>query len=74
MDYQKLAIKKAVHMGGGPTRIACRLGVTPPTVHQWLTGKRPIPIIRCVDIEALTGVDAAKLRPDVDWKKLRGKK
>ena len=49
--------------------MARALGVTPPTVHQWQTGRRPVPAERCPDIERATGgaVRCEDLRPDVDW-------
>lgn len=62
----ELAIKAAT-AAGGPTALAHRLGVKPPTVHQWMKGERPIPSARCRAIEEATGgaVTAAELRPDV---------
>jgi DNA-binding transcriptional regulator YdaS (Cro superfamily) len=47
------------------------LGVTPTTVSEWRSGKRPVPIERCVDIERITGgvVTRQHLRPD-DWHRI----
>lgn len=67
------SIRKAVEHAGGISALARGLGVTPPTVHQWLKGQRPIPAERCPAIERLTGraVTCEQLRPDVDWAYLR---
>lgn len=67
-------INTAVKQVGGISALAKALGVTPPTVHQWLRGQRPIPAERCPAIERLTNrtVTCEALRPDVDWGYLRG--
>lgn len=69
MNSISLAIKHV----GGISALAKALGVTPPTVHQWLKGTRPIPAERCPAIERLTNrkVLCEALRPDVDWAYLR---
>lgn len=66
-------ITTAVRHAGGISALAKALGVTPPTVHQWLKGQRPIPAERCPTIERLTKrtVTCEALRPDVDWGYLR---
>lgn len=53
---------------GRSLAIAQALGVTPPVVSDWVTGKKGIPLERCVQIERATeGVVSRKeLRPD-DW-------
>jgi DNA-binding transcriptional regulator YdaS (Cro superfamily) len=56
---------------GGISALARAIKVTPPTVHQWISGHRPIPVRRCPDIERETGVPCEDLRPDVDWSVLR---
>ena len=60
-------INTAVQHVGGISALAKALGVTPPTVHQWLKGQRPIPAERCPAIERLTNrtVTCEALRPDV---------
>lgn len=66
-------INTAIRYVGGISALARALGVTPPTVHQWLKGQRPIPAERCPAIERLTNraVSCESLRPDVDWAYLR---
>lgn len=61
------AIKRAVKAAGGPTALARKLGVKPPTVFQWLNGSRPVPGERCIDIEEACGgaVTRYELRPDI---------
>lgn len=58
---------------GGLSALARAMKVSPPTVHQWITGRRPIPVGRCPEIERLTNgqIRCEDLRPDVDWSVLR---
>lgn len=62
----------------GVTAMAGALKVSKPTVSQWIPAKRshrrPIPPVRCLQIERLTGVTCEELRPDIDWSVLRGQK
>jgi len=48
--------------------LANALGVTPPVVSDWCTGKKQVPLERCVAIERATGGEVSRrdLRPD-DW-------
>lgn len=68
-DFQ--AVRDACRLVGNATKLARRLGVSANTVSEWATGKHPVPIIRCVEIEEITGgvIDRKKLRPD-DWHKI----
>ncbi|KAB8312269.1 helix-turn-helix domain-containing protein [Erwinia endophytica] len=68
-----LAIEKACQSVGSQAALARCLGLSPPTVNQWVSGKRPIPAERCLDIEKATlgAVTCEELRPDVDWGYLR---
>lgn len=70
------AIQKASAAAGGQCRLAAAIGVTPAAVNQWITGKRPIPAERCIDIERATAgaVTCEALRPDLAarWSFLRG--
>lgn len=67
-------VKNAANVVGGITALAKELAVTPPTVHQWISGVRPVPVGRCPQIERATSgvVCCEDLRPDVDWAVLRG--
>lgn len=62
------AIERACERCGGASALARDLGLTPTTVSEWKTGKRSVPIERCVDVERLTSgaVTRMDLRPD-DW-------
>lgn len=53
---------------GRSLAIAQAVGVTPPVVSDWVTGKKGIPLERCTAIERATGgaVTRKDLRPD-DW-------
>lgn len=64
-------IEKACSIVGGQTALAKAIGVTTPTVNQWVSGIRPVPVERCVAIELATGgkVSRKHLRPN-DWKKI----
>ena len=57
--------------------MAKKLGLPVQVLSSWAAGARPVPIIRCVEIEELTGgaVTRKQLRPDDWWKiwpELRG--
>ena len=54
---------------GRPAELARLLGVRPPVVHDWITGKKAIPAIRCKAIESITmgAVTCREMRPD-DWR------
>lgn len=53
---------------GRSLAIAQALGVSPPVVSDWVTGKKRIPIDRCPAIERVTAgaVTRRDMRPD-DW-------
>lgn len=61
-------VRRAIKIVGSGVALAERLGVTPVSLNNWASGKRPVPIIRCVEIEEITGgqVTRKQLRPD-DW-------
>ena len=65
---QNPSICRAIEIAGGLGCLAVLLGVKSPSVHEWKTGKRSIPIERCVQIERATNgaVTRKDLRPD-DW-------
>jgi DNA-binding transcriptional regulator YdaS (Cro superfamily) len=69
----KTALLEACVTLGGQSALARALGVTPPTVNEWIKGKRPVPAERCPTIERITNgaVRCEDLRPDVDWPFLR---
>lgn len=61
---------------GGISTLARMLGVKVPTVHQWTTGVRSVPVGRAIQIEAAThgAVRVEDLRPDIPWHVIRGAK
>lgn len=69
-------IQKACDISGSQKSLADAVGVTPATVNQWVSGKRPVPSERCIDIERITAgaVTCEELRPDLAerWAYLRG--
>ncbi len=64
-------IFRACELVGGQANMARLLKVTSPTVNQWVSGDRPIPIERCTAIEQATSgaVTRKDLRPD-DWESI----
>lgn len=62
------AIHEAGSRVGTLAALASALGVTPAAVSEWGSGRRPVPIERCVQIERITAgaVTRIALRPD-DW-------
>jgi len=64
-------MQRAADACGGQAKLARLIGVTNPTVNQWVRGSRPVPIERCPDIERATGgaVTRRDLRPD-DWQRI----
>ncbi|NYT78802.1 helix-turn-helix domain-containing protein [Alcaligenaceae bacterium] len=64
-------IRQACELLGSATNLAKQLGVSPVTINQWALKQRPVPIIRCVQIEELTNgaVTRKQLRPD-DWSQI----
>jgi DNA-binding transcriptional regulator YdaS (Cro superfamily) len=67
------AISQACAIAGGTVALAKALGVKPPTVSEWVTGKRRVPPMRCVAIERITKgrVSCDALRPDIEWGEMR---
>jgi len=64
-------IARAAKKVGGLTELARLINVSPPTVHEWKSGKRPVPVTRCADIIRVTdgAVTRQELRPN-DWQKI----
>ena len=48
-----------------PKMAARTIGVSLPTWSRWENGRRPIPPMRVLDIERLTGISRHELRPDL---------
>lgn len=71
----KTPIQRACDHLGSISALARAIGVSVPTVHQWITEVRPIPSERCSQIEVATGrlVTCEELRPDLveHWAYLR---
>lgn len=53
---------------GRSLRLANALGLSAPTISDWCTGKKAVPVERCVAIERATNGEVTRqdLRPD-DW-------
>jgi len=63
-----MPVSAASRIVGGISALARIVGVKPPTVSQWASGARPVPIERCLAIERATKGEVTRrdLRPD-DW-------
>jgi DNA-binding transcriptional regulator YdaS (Cro superfamily) len=57
------AVAEAIRRAGGQSALAKAIGVSQPTVSEWLNGKKPVIAEKAPDIEALTGVPAERLHP-----------
>ena len=66
-------VARAIKHCGSQAALASALGVTQPTISEWLTGGRQVPAERCPQIEGITcgAVRCEDLRPDVAWGVLR---
>lgn len=66
-----IPIQKTIEAIGGLTALANLLDVKPPTVSQWKSGDRPVPIQFCKKIEIATNgkVTCKDLRPN-DWESI----
>lgn len=53
--------------------LAAVLGIADVHVSLWANNRRPVPIKRCIEIEAITNgeVTCEEMRPDIDWSVLR---
>ena len=67
-EIQISEVKKACELAGGQASLARALGLTPPTISQWASGERPVPIIQACAIELLfpEAISRRRLRAD-DW-------
>lgn len=63
------AIQKAIDGVGGLASLARAIGRPASEVWQWKTGRRPVPVGRCLSIESATSgaVTRQDLRPDDYW-------
>jgi DNA-binding transcriptional regulator YdaS (Cro superfamily) len=66
-------VARAIKHMGSQVALASRLGITQPTVSEWLNCQKRVPAERCPEIERATGgaVRCEELRPDVAWDVLR---
>ena len=62
-----LKLKKACDTIGGQNVLAHRLGVSCPTVNQWIKGVRPVPLKRMPDIETATNGVASRKDLCSEW-------
>lgn len=69
------ALRRAIEVAGGITRLANELGMKYQLLQGWTRDGREYatPAEYCPAIERLTGVRCEELRPDVEWSVLRGK-
>ncbi len=61
MKKENYSFKRACAVVGGQSAMARLLGVSPPSVNQWIKGVRQLPAERCPAIERATkGVSCVK--------------
>lgn len=78
MNTAQQAVESAIKVMGSQQALARSLGITQPTVAEWKSGLRPVPLNRCPDIESNTAragevVRVEELRPDVKWHRVKDK-
>jgi DNA-binding transcriptional regulator YdaS (Cro superfamily) len=61
VGMKPLGLSKAIKKAGGINALARKLGISGQAVQQW----RRVPADRVKEIERLTGVARAQLRPDL---------
>jgi DNA-binding transcriptional regulator YdaS (Cro superfamily) len=68
---EKTHLQCAIDELGGVAAAAAALGLKAATVYEWLTGRRPLPLARALEIERLTDgkIACEVLRPDVNWQR-----
>jgi len=66
MSFEHL-FERVIKKAGGPAKLARALDQSPGYIWQIKAGTRPLPPSWCEPIEALTGITAEKLRPDLMW-------
>lgn len=54
-------LTRAIEMSGGVRALARRLGVSQPAISMW----KRIPVDRVAEVESITGISRADLRPDI---------
>src|SRR5262245_5513905 len=54
-------LSEAIRVAGGVSELARQIGISQPSVSNWLR----VPAERVISVEAATGVDRAVLRPDL---------
>ncbi len=61
-------VARAAKIVGGLSKLASMVGVSAPTMYEWKTSARPVPIARCLSIEQATKGEVTRrdLRPN-DW-------
>lgn len=58
-------IERAIEAAGSIRKLAAACDVSTQTVYLWKSGQVAITAERCVQLEELTGVPRADLRPDL---------
>ena len=64
-DRLHRAVKRAIAVKGSQTALAAAVGVTQPTIFDWLNRMKMIPAERVPDVESATGIPRHELRPDL---------
>lgn len=62
-EFRSPITQRAINAAGGVSALADALGISPAAVSEWPR----IPVERVVDIERITGIHRAELRPDLKY-------
>jgi DNA-binding transcriptional regulator YdaS (Cro superfamily) len=66
------ALRRAIEVAGGLTKLGELIGCSNQRVWNWTSAGRA-PVKMCPKIEAATGVPCEELRPDINWSYMRQK-
>lgn len=72
MNQEITPILRACGLVDGQAELARKLGVSSPTVNQWVKGQRPVPSQYCSEIERHTmgQVVCEELNPSLKWARI----
>lgn len=60
----EIALKKAIRLAGGQSRLAAALGIKQPSISEWLK-RGQVPVERVARVADLVGMTREELRPDI---------
>jgi DNA-binding transcriptional regulator YdaS (Cro superfamily) len=76
MDTKQTPLERACNLVGSQAELARAIGSSTSLVYQWMTGRRPISLDKCIEIERLCSgsITVEELRPDEkNWLRIKDK-